>query len=32
MFLQDEHTLLNSAHMSKFGIALGEVSLFFRKE
>ena len=32
MFLQDEHTLLNSARMSKFGIALGEVSLFFRKE
>lgn len=32
MFLHDEHTLLNSAHMSKFGIALGEVSLFFRKE
>jgi hypothetical protein len=32
MFLQDEHTLLNSARMSKFGIGLGEVSLFFRKE
>lgn len=32
MFLQDKQTLLNSAHMSKFSIGLGEVSLFFRKE
>lgn len=32
MFLQDMHTMLNSARMSKFGFGLGEVSLFFRKE
>lgn len=32
MFLLDEHTLLNSAHMSKFGVGLGDVSLSFRKE
>ncbi|MBV8680334.1 MAG: DUF3833 domain-containing protein [Aquitalea sp.] len=32
MFLQDNHTMLNSAHMSKFGFGLGDVSLFFRKE
>ncbi|MCG8997243.1 DUF3833 domain-containing protein [Laribacter hongkongensis] len=32
MFLVDEHTMLNSARMSKYGFGLGEVSLFFRKQ
>ncbi|EEG09851.1 DUF3833 domain-containing protein [Pseudogulbenkiania ferrooxidans] len=32
MFLLDDHAMLNSARMSKFGFGLGEVSLFFRKE
>ncbi len=32
MFLQDDHTMLNQAHLSKFGVGLGDVSLFFRKE
>jgi hypothetical protein len=32
MFLVDEHSMLNTARMSKFGFTLGEVSLFFRKE
>lgn len=32
MFLQDDKTMLNNAHLSKFGIGLGDVSLFFRKE
>ena len=31
MFLMDEHTMLNRATMSKFGIRLGEVTLAFRK-
>ncbi|WP_293765947.1 DUF3833 domain-containing protein [uncultured Aquitalea sp.] len=32
MFLLDDRAMLNSARMSKFGLGLGEVSLFFRKE
>ncbi|MFP5430319.1 MAG: DUF3833 domain-containing protein [Gammaproteobacteria bacterium] len=32
MYLQDEQTLINRAVMSKFGVRLGEVTLFFRKE
>lgn len=32
MYLMDDRTLLNRAVMSKFGITLGEVTLFFRKE
>ena len=31
MFLMDEHTMLNRAAMSKFGIRLGEVTLSFHK-
>ncbi len=31
MFLLDEHRLLNRAVMSKFGVRLGEVTLFFHK-
>jgi Protein of unknown function (DUF3833) len=31
MILMDEHTLLNKAVMSKFGITLGEVTLSFHK-
>lgn len=31
MFLVDEHTLLNKAVMSKFGLRLGEVTLSFTK-
>ncbi|WP_028449496.1 MULTISPECIES: DUF3833 domain-containing protein [Chitinibacter] len=32
MFLIDEKTMINRASMSKFGIELGEVTLFFRKK
>lgn len=32
MYQLDEQTLLNRSRMSKFGITLGEVTLFFRKE
>jgi len=32
MFLMDEHTMVNRASMSKFGIELGQVTLFFRHE
>lgn len=32
MFLHDNQTLINRAVMSKFGIRLGEVTLFFRKQ
>jgi hypothetical protein len=32
MYLHDQHTLVNRATMSKFGIRLGEVTLFFRKK
>jgi hypothetical protein len=32
MFLADSETLINRARVSKFGIDIGEVSLFFRKE
>lgn len=31
MFLQDERTLLNRAVITKWGIELGRVSIFFRK-
>lgn len=31
MYLVDEHTLLNKARMSKFGLTLGEVTLSFQK-
>lgn len=31
MFLMDDKTLMNRSRMSKFGIDLGEVTLFFRK-
>jgi hypothetical protein len=31
MYLMDEHTLLNKAVMSKFGVRLGEVTLAFHK-
>lgn len=31
MFLMDENTLVNRASMSKFGIELGQVTLFFKK-
>lgn len=32
MFLQDDETVINRARVSKWGFALGEVTLFFRKE
>jgi hypothetical protein len=32
MFLHDDGVLMNRATMSKFGITLGEVTLFFRKQ
>jgi hypothetical protein len=32
MYLIDERTLVNRTRMSKFGIHLGDVTLFFRKE
>ena len=32
MYLHDQNTLVNRAVMSKFGIRLGEVTLFFRKK
>ncbi|MBB4862146.1 hypothetical protein HNP46_000984 [Pseudomonas nitritireducens] len=32
MYLMDEDTLINRSSMSKFGIALGEVTLFFRRD
>ncbi|AMP05973.1 hypothetical protein CPter91_3652 [Collimonas pratensis] len=31
MFLIDEQTMLNRASMSKFGIEIGQVTLFFKK-
>jgi len=31
MFLMDERTLVNRASMSKFGVEVGQVTLFFRK-
>jgi len=31
MYLHDTHTMMNRAVMSKFGIRLGEITLFFRK-
>lgn len=31
MFLMDENTLVNRTQMSKFGIDLGEVTLFFKR-
>ena len=32
MFLHDEATLINRAEMSKFGIHLADITLFFRKD
>jgi hypothetical protein len=32
MYLQDRRTLINRTTMSKFGIRVGEITLFFRKE
>lgn len=32
MFLQDEKTMINRAKVTKWGILVGEVSIFFRKE
>ncbi|MCG8442992.1 MAG: DUF3833 domain-containing protein [Caulobacterales bacterium] len=32
MFLQNDGVLINRASVSKFGVLLGEVTLFFRKE
>ena len=32
MFLQDEETMINRAKVTKFGILLGEVTIFFRKQ
>lgn len=32
MFLADKDTLINRAKVSKFGLEIGEVTLFFRKE
>jgi hypothetical protein len=31
MYLIDEHTLANRSFMSKFGVEVGQVTLFFRK-
>jgi hypothetical protein len=31
MWLMDEQTMLNRSRMSKFGVDLGEVTLFFQK-
>jgi hypothetical protein len=31
MFLMDENTLINRTQMSKFGVDLGEVTLFFKR-
>ncbi|MFY8106801.1 MAG: DUF3833 domain-containing protein [Elstera sp.] len=32
MFLADKDTLINRARVSKFGVEIGQVTLFFRKE
>lgn len=32
MFLMDDHTLINRARVSKFGIEVGQVTLFFRNQ
>ncbi|WP_374352476.1 DUF3833 domain-containing protein [Chitinimonas sp.] len=32
MYLIDAHTMVNRASMSKFGVELGQVTLFFRKD
>lgn len=32
MYLHDSHTMMNRAVMSKFGLRLGEITLFFHKE
>lgn len=32
MYLHDSNTMMNRAVMSKFGIKLGEITLFFRKQ
>mgnify|MGYP001184948360 CR=1 FL=1 len=31
MFLMDDHTLVNRSYMSKFGIEVGQISLFFTR-
>jgi hypothetical protein len=31
MYLMDDDTLINRSSMSKFGIELGQVTLFFRR-
>jgi hypothetical protein len=32
MYLLDEHTMANRSLMSKFGLEVGQVTLFFRKQ
>ncbi|MFX5709774.1 DUF3833 family protein, partial [Acinetobacter baumannii] len=32
MYQMDERTLINRTSMSKFGVEVGQVTLFFRKE
>ena len=32
MYLMDEDTLINRSSMSKFGVELGQVTLFFRRQ
>jgi hypothetical protein len=32
MYLLDEHTMANRSFMSKFGVEVGQVTLFFRKQ
>lgn len=32
MYLLDEHTLANRTYMTKFGVEVGQVTLFFRKQ
>lgn len=32
MYLMDEDTLINRTSMSKFGVDVGQVTLFFRRQ
>ena len=32
MYLIDEHTLANRSYMTKFGVEVGQITLFFRKQ
>ena len=32
MYLMDEDTLINRTAMSKFGVEVGQVTLFFRRQ